>query len=383
MTVIFHANCNGVPTLAGDVLVSGPESEDLQELVLPNHVSGISTVFPKGSGFVPKGMKRKLFIVNRRMAVGVSGRVIHMARFVKDLQDRFAGRDKFTFAAIESYFNDYDREIIGNVVAIILYRVDEVNRFAVVGNWTGGALIERKFPQFGKVLAVGSGNATLVSEIERMDRRFEALAIGNRNHDRIYHSLVMQLSLFSQILKIDNLAGRSLLEYWGGAFEIIYLNERGNYQFLENQTIVYWHLDLDDPGSDFSPLGVVKQEYRDCLLVIHVYEQGQFKSFGARDVTGKPRVDGELTLSMEDLDYNSEIICNAVLVSRGGVFKTIYNVVDKHTSEHPGMVFLEIDDDNRLRVYMASEQQKEIHKAILDNEEKLGVKQRNSGKRPN
>ena len=146
---------------------------------------------------------------------------------------------------------------------------------------------------------------------------------------------------------------------------------------------MYWHLDLDDPRSDFSPLGVVKQEYKGGLLVIHVYEQGQFKSFGARDVSGKPRVDGEMTLSMEDLDYNSEIICNAVLVSRGCVFKTIYNVVDKHTSEHPGMVFLEIDDDNRLRVYMASEQQKEIYKAILDNEEKIGVKQRDSGKRPN
>lgn len=383
MTVIFHANCNGVPILAGDLLVSGPESDELQELMLPNHVSGITNVFPKGSGFVPSGMKRKLFVVNRRLAVGVSGGVIHMARFIRDLQGRFMEQEDFTFAAIESHFSDYDQEIIDNVVAIVLFRADGVHQVAVVGGHNDDGLIEREFPQFGKVLAVGSGNATLVSEIERMDQRFGALSIGDWSHDRIYLSLVKQLSLISQLHKIDNLTGRSLLEYWGGAFEIIYLNEQGHYQFLENQTIVHWHLDLDDPGSDFSPLGVVKQEYRDGLLVIHVYEEGRFRTFGVRDVTGKPKTHDNMTVSIEDLDYNSEIICNAVLITKGGVVKTIYSVVDKHTSERQGLVFLELDDDHRLRIYMASEQQREIHKAILENEERVRVEQSESTTRSN
>ena len=299
-----------------------------------------------------------------------------MARFVEDLQDRFGGRDEFEFDDIQSHFNDCDKEIIDNVVAIVLFRIDEVDQFVVVGDRTGGTLIEREFPKFRKVLSVGSGSATLVSEIERIEQFYEAR--GSFGQDRIYQALAMQLSLISQVNEIDSLSGRSLMEYWGGAFEIVYLNEQGHYQFLEEQTIVHWHLDLDDPGSGFSPLGVVKQEYRDGLLVIHVHENGQLKAFGVRDVTGRPRVHGDMTMSIEDLDFNSEIICNAVLISKGGSFKTIYNVVDKHTDEHPGMVFLEIDDDYQLRVYIASERQREICRAILENEDNMTDRKRSS-----
>ena len=374
MTVIFHANCNAVPTLVGDVLISGLEPKGLKELVFPDHVGGITNFFPEGSGFVPRGMKRKLFLINRRMAIGISGTVIYMAKFVEDLQDRFAGQHKFTFSDIQSYLNDYDKDIIDNILAIILFRIGKTSQFAVVGDRSGDALVEREFSQFGRVLAVGSGNATVVSEIERMER-YETHTIGHWIQDRIYLSLVLQLSLISQIHRIDNISGRSLLEYWGGAFEIIYLNEQGYYQFLENHTIVHWHMDLDDPGSGFSPLGVVKQEYRDGLLIIHLYEKGQFRAFGVRDVTGNPCVPNDMTMSIDDLDFNSDIISNSVLISKGGKVKTIYNFCDKHTDEYPGTVILEIDDDHRLRVNINSERQNDILEIILENEEKIRVRQ--------
>ena len=323
MTVIFHANYNCVPTLVGDVLVSGPESEGLKELALPNHVTGITSIFPEGSGFVPRGMNRKLFVINRRMAIGVSGTVIYRARFVEDLQDRFAGQNEFTFSDIQSYLDDYDKDIIDNILAILIFRVGEQSHSAVVGERSGGALVERQLRRFGRVLAVGSGNETLVSEIERMER-YETRAIGHWKQDRIYHSLALHLSLISQIHRIDSLSGRSLLEYWGGAFELIYLNEQGYYEFLENQTIVHWQMDLDDPSSGFVPLGVVKQEYRDGLLIVHVYEKEQFKAFGVRDVTGNPKTLNDMTMSLEDLDFNSEIICNTVLISKGRKFRELY-----------------------------------------------------------
>ena len=374
MTVVFHANCNAVPTLVADVLVSGPEPKTLKELVLPDHVDGITNIFPEGSGFVPRGMKRKLFLINRKMAIGISGTVIYMAQFVEDLQARFARKDEFTFSEIYSYLNDYEKDVIKNICAIILFRIGRTSQFVVVGDRSGDALMEREFSEFGRVLAVGSGNATVVSEIERMER-YETHTFGHRIRDRVYLSLVQQLGLISQMHKIDNLSGRSLLEYWGGAFEIIYLNEQGYFQFLDNHTIVHWHMDLDDPDGSFRPLGVVKQEYRDELLIIHLYDKGQFKTFGVRDVTGNPRVPNEIAMSLNDLDFNSGIISNTVLISKGNKVKTIYNFCDKHTDGYPGIVFLEIDDEHRLRVYINSERQKELLESIVESEEKIRAKQ--------
>lgn len=374
MTVVFHANCNAVPTLVADVLVSGPEPKGLKELAFPDHVEGITNIFPEGSGFVPYGMKRKLFLINCRMAIGISGTVIYMAKFVEDLQARFATQDEFTFSEIYSYLNDYEKDIINNIGAIILFRIGRTSQFVVVGDRSGDALMVREFSEFGRVLAIGSGNATVVSEIERMER-YETHTFGQRIEDRVYLALVQQLGLISQIHRIDNLSGRSLLEYWGGAFEIIYLNEQGNFQFLDNHTIVHWHMDLDDPDSSFSPMGVVKQEYRDELLVIHLYDKGQFMTFGVRDVAGNPSIPKKITLSLDDLDFNSGIISNTVLISKENRVKTIYNFCDRHTEEYPGMVFLEVDDEHRLRVYINSERQSELLETILKNEEKIRGKQ--------
>ena len=304
-----------------------------------------------------------------------------MARFVKDFQDCFADQDEITFLDIQSYVDDYDNDVIDNILAIILFRARNINQFAVVGKRDNSALIDRKFSQFGRVLAVGSGNASVVSEIERIER-YETHPIGHGIQDRVYLSLVQQLTLISQIQRIDNLSGRSLLEYWGGAFEIIYLNERGNFQFLENHTIVHWHMDLDNPESSFGPLGIVKQEYREGLLIIHLYENGQFRNFGVRDVTGSPSIPKEMTMSLSDFNFNSDIISNTVLISRGDKIKTIYNFCDKHTDEYTGMVFLEIDDDHRLRVYLNSERQNDILETIVKNEEKIRVEQQFGNKTP-
>ena len=72
MTVIYHTNA-GTPVLAGDMLLSMEGPIVQTDLRLPSHPNGI--VIPAGEipSYIPVSMRRKVFVINDRMAVGAAG----------------------------------------------------------------------------------------------------------------------------------------------------------------------------------------------------------------------------------------------------------------------------------------------------------------------
>ena len=102
MTVIFHTNAR-YRVLAGDMLLSVPGPLTSTELRLPSQPNGIIIPSDFVPDYIPVRMRRKIFIINERLAVGAAGKVSHIVRFVNDLIMAFGNRVSFTYDEITRF----------------------------------------------------------------------------------------------------------------------------------------------------------------------------------------------------------------------------------------------------------------------------------------
>ena len=361
MTLIFHTCGASVPVLVGDLLISGDE-EAGKSFRMPGYVNGILDRFPEGSGFVPKRIERKTRIINDRLAIGVSDERMCMRMFLKDVSERFGGVHDFSMDELRDFFDGYgadpeNAQVLNGMTSIIMFQADGADRFVVAGKRTGGSLIEKSTTSFGKLLAIGSGNETLAEEIARHDDT-KLLVPDPAAVDPVYVTLGRHLSLIAQLHQIDSLTGRSLLEYWGGGYEIIYKDKDGKYRYLDDYTMVFWAADLGNPRADLKPLGLVRHERRGDASLLYVYENERFDIFICEDITGGgPK---ELELKWSEISFNSGIFVNNVLAHRDGRVVNLLNWLDRHEDGYTGSVSTEIREDRRLEIRIRSGLDKKI-----------------------
>lgn len=358
MTVIFHTNANNIPTLLGDLLISGTEDQDT--LKLPGHREGITDIFPKGSGFVPIKIKRKVFIINDHIAVGISGTLVHMRAFIKDLKEKFHTMSSNSFSEIHEFINIYSnnehgRNVLQNIHALILLNTSEKTYFFVAGEKAKKNCSEKFSNLFGESIAIGSGQKTVLDEIERVGN-YQIIGLKG---DPIYQALVKNLTVLSQIHQIDSLSGKSLIEYWGGGYEMIYLNRNRKFQYLNEYTMTYWTIDLDEEESTIEPFSILRYERNEQYSVIFTHEYGKSRIFGCTDITERSpvKIEGKV-------NFNSGIFINTVLATRNGKVINMFTFADKHEENYIGTVFTEINHDNNLVMLMQSNKQQEISAII-------------------
>ncbi len=129
-----------------------------------------------------------------------------------------------------------------------------------------------------------------------------------------YEALMRNLVLVSQLYKMDEIPAKSLLNYWGGGYEIIYRNENGDLEYLKDYTIVFWVMDLEKEAAEIEPEGFLKYENRGEFSIIFSYRQGKFNTTVLRDV-GHPR--RPIVLKRPDKEYfNSHIHMNILCTIR-------------------------------------------------------------------
>ena len=104
MTMVTFMDPNRIPVLVADSLISG--SDDESALTTPDHPHGISTVFPRQSGFVPTYLARKTSLINSNLAIAMSGGVVHMRAFREDVQEYFRNRHDCTPTMSSFFFNN-------------------------------------------------------------------------------------------------------------------------------------------------------------------------------------------------------------------------------------------------------------------------------------
>lgn len=238
--------------------------------------------------------------------------------------------------------------------------------FCVAGKQARSSCVEQKTTRFGSIVAIGSGASTLVEEVVRVDGY--SLSLTHAIDDPLYHAIINTLTLISQLHQIDTLTAKFLLEYWGGAFELIY-HDGNELRFLDEYTIFFWHLDVTAESQQLDPLGVRKYQRGDEHSLVYCNQSGQFSFFGAADIDAGA-VD-PVTIDIRKVGFNSEIMINLVLATRNQRVQNIYNFMDKHVENYPGAVFIEVDEKANLSIFIQSKLGEELASRFSARDEKL------------
>ena len=172
MTVIWGTNA-GALVLIGDMLLSVEDPRVRTDLQLPSQPEGV--VVPQGvaATHIPVAARRKTFVVNDHLAVGVAGSATHIEPFLNELIGQFRQRVHFTLSDVDGFLERYaasprGAEALSEIRAIMAVAADGGSGFLVAG--TGHAYSQYRSQHFGEVVAVGSGRESIVQEVRLFDQ---------------------------------------------------------------------------------------------------------------------------------------------------------------------------------------------------------------------
>ena len=373
MTMVAFTDPNRIPVLVADSLISGPDDESA--LTTPDHPHGISTVFPRQSGYVPTYLARKTALINSNLAIVMSGGIVHMRAFREDVQEHFRIRLDCTPADVELFLQQYKSDSHGKIVlnhidALLLstHRINETQH--IYHLLTSGidipGLVEMDSKNLGKVLAIGCGAEGLRTAIHTIDAYEFGGSGATEDWSLSYEAISRNLALIAQLHKMDELTSQMLLTYWGGGYEVIYRKVGNGLTYLKDYTILFWTLDLEDNNAGYQPEGFVKYERRDDFSLLTSYRQGIFNLQGMMDV-GMPRE--PISIDRPDREYlNSDVHMNVVCTLSGNRMTGMYHFCHRYKrgDSNPSMIFLR--KDNRAEVLIPVKWGYEMSQFIRDSE---------------
>ncbi|MXW20141.1 MAG: hypothetical protein F4Z95_05000 [Gammaproteobacteria bacterium] len=375
MSMVVFTDPGRMPVLVADSLISGPDDESA--LTTPDHPHGVSGVFPPKSGFVPTYLARKTCLIGSNLALAMVGGVIHMRAFREDLQAHFRDRADASAPDLNSFLNEYavdkhGKIVLANLDALLMCtrRVDEDRHLYFVrsAGANPASVITQESKNLGGVLAIGCGAEPLKVAIDAIDS-YAFSGIGkSEDWNASHEAIAKNLALIAQLHKVDELTGRMLIGYWGGGYEVIYRQVGDGLAYLNDYTILFWTLDLEDEGSECWPEGFIKYKRRDDCSILVSYRQGEFTLKGMVDVGMRRR---PLTIERPDREYlNSSIHMNVVclVASRRLISMFHFCHLYKRGKSNPSMVFMR--DDGRAEIYMPETWKREMSQFIRESERK-------------
>ena len=364
--MIFHTNA-GVPVLAGDMLLSVPGPNAYTDLRLPSHPNGITIPPDVIPSHLPILMRRKVFVVNEHLAVGAAGSATHVQTFLGDITQGFRGRSTFTRSELTGFLDQYGssedgQETLEQVGVLILARAKDWN-----GSLTKGLFNQRNVvtQRFGRAIAIGSGSDSIIEQIQRLDNETEWGSAQPPDGPRQFpefNTLAQNLILLGHLYWNEFTSQANVFDAWGGAYDLIYQDSNGHFQYLDEYTIVLRLLDVDDLDKGIQLSNVVKYERRAEVSLMVMLNNGKLDFFGAKDITssGEPI---SVTIG-NDLKMNSKANMSVIGVGRGNRYMLSLIQIDGLDQENHGRqtVFMDFDDEGRLRVFFNAEHDKWLMK---------------------
>ena len=249
VTVIFHTNA-GTPALAGDMLLSAPDPNSHTNLRLPSQPRGIVIPSDRIPSYVPITLRRKVVIVNDRMAVGVAGSALHAGMLVEDLSEQFQDRSTYTYDEIRAFLGQYatskpGEEVLEQAGALILVEASDWR-----GSLTKGLTSHRSTisDNFGRVVTIGSGADTIIEQVNRLDNDYRYGFYQPSDGEARFPEFV---ALSRNLVLLANLYWREftdpakVFDAWGGAYDIIYQDSNREFQYLTDYSLILRLFDAD------------------------------------------------------------------------------------------------------------------------------------------
>ena len=362
MTVIFHTNA-GAPILAGDMLLSVPGPNAHTDLRLPSQPNGITIPSGMVPGHVPIRMRRKIFIVNEHLAVGVAGSAIHVPTFVDDLTRGFRDRSTFTRSGLTGFLDQYGsskdgQETLEQIGMLILARATDWH-----GSLTKGLFNQRNVvtQRFGRAIAIGSGSDSIIEQIQRLDNNTEwgmTQPSGGAQEFPEFNTLAQNLILLGHLYWKEFTSQANVFDGWGGAYDLIYQDSNGIFRYLNEYTIVLRLLDVDELDKGMQLANVLKYERRAEVSLVAMLNNGKLDFFGAKDITSS---DEPISVTIgNDLKMNSRVNMSVIGVGRGNRYMLPLIQIDglDPTDHGRQTVFMDFDEEGRLRVFFNAEHDK-------------------------
>ncbi len=202
-------------------------------LRLPSQPHGITTQSQKLPEYVPIKMRRKVFLVNDRLAVGVAGQVMLIRPFLKEMKRTFANREEFACADVMNVLDKHESREMG---AILLLKAKD---------WSGSLIhtdsetIDTK--RFGKVISIGTGAQNIISQVQELDKYEYGLSQPSDGDTEFpeFPMLCQNLMLLANIYWREFLSPDNIFESWGSAYDLIYENSDRAFQYLTEYTIFF------------------------------------------------------------------------------------------------------------------------------------------------
>lgn len=265
MTLIAGFTVNNAPILIGDILISGKEYQ--QPPVKIPTVGDVSEVFPGGSGFTVVGTRQKICIISDNLAIGWAGSYVAAKVIIQDLI-RKSKATSFTCEYIESYFEGIDEDIANLGVELIITIIDS--------NRTRGAIyrydsMAQNSLQLGQFFLGGSGADDMREAIEGFVKAAPKATSSGLDQNTI--PLTMAALLTSRLLTHDLASKKSLLQYYGGGYEIAYF-EKTEFKKLDDISYLFWTVHCEDSkriGVSSFPLRILTFRYTNDLLSIRAF----------------------------------------------------------------------------------------------------------------
>lgn len=258
MTLIAAFAHRNFPLLVGDLAVSNNES-GRTAIHVPT-TGRITSVFPEGSGYTIVGLRQKIAIISPNCAIAFAGSMLMAAHVTRELR-KIGAQRPIAPPDIPGVVAEAMREMRVDPVSVVGW----LNLGGSVGGFEGRAsFIESE--RFGPIAAAGSGvdqlKKWLAPESRGPTREIET---GDVKND----ALRKAFSLVGVFLQTEVRTAETLLNYFGGGFEVAAFNGRG-FSKVGDITFALW--EVFESGDDLhftpGPTCILKQDYDGDLLLI-------------------------------------------------------------------------------------------------------------------
>ena len=363
MTMIVGTNV-GALVLIGDMLLSVENPQARTDLQLPSQPQGV--VVPQGMApkHIPVAARRKVLVVNDRLAAGAAGSALHIRSFLDDLAAQFRGRADFTLSDISGFLDAYaasshGAEVLSQITAIMAVAADGGSGFRVVG--TGHAYSHFRSQHFGEVVATGSGRESIAHEMRLFDRgRYRFAQPPDDDQWPEFKALARSLTVLGHVYWKEFAASFTSLESnifsgWGGAYDCVYRDSNGVLNYLDSYTVLLRLFDVDqqDDEAGASPTHILKYERRDDVSVVATTDGHDLSFFAARDINA-PDAPGYVTVGGADFTMNSRVHVVVTAVLKDGRFRSPAIYVDGLDPSQPAAsraVTTWFDEEGRLAIW--------------------------------
>jgi hypothetical protein len=315
MTLIALLTPGSHPFLMGDLLISQPARYQLHEsLVLP--VAGVLASIPKSRDptYVASGLRQKIAVVSRNIAVAYAGSAIAARAAITDIKQAFSRRhtasaeDVMRFLEAQTYPEIKELSLAGIV------REPNKDRSSCFG-WNTQSLVSE---QFGTVLYAGSGAHDLEMWLEDVSKTRTRNLLAGRETTSYEEALVRVLSFAYMIIATQVFGeANNISSLYGGLMEIVSIIDR-RVQRISNITCMFWVYDADEMVLNWTGL-VLKSKCVNNILYIRRFDarQNDHSLHVVTPIYGQRITEENIRRNMPPL--SSTYMCHVMLGLRGGV----------------------------------------------------------------